>query len=144
MYDIPAAVTAVSQVIGTVLNRVLPREKMSEKDAADIQRAIESELLQADWQQIAGQLAINQAEAGHASIFVAGWRPFIGWVCGGALAYHYVFLPFLLYCVGIVDPQLAAALPKLDASELTPILTGMLGLGGLRTFEKIRGVARGR
>lgn len=87
------------------------------------------------------QMEVNKAEAGHRSIWVAGWRPFIGWVCGGALAYHFVLQPILVFVIaasGVVLPEL----PSFDMDSLMTVLLGMLGLGGLRTFEKSKGLAK--
>lgn len=87
------------------------------------------------------QVQVNQAEAQHRSIFVAGWRPFIGWVCGIALAYHFVLSPIILFGVaftGVVIP----ALPEFDMGSLMTVLMGMLGLGGLRSFEKAKGLTK--
>lgn len=85
------------------------------------------------------QTEINKAEAGHGSLFVAGWRPFIGWVCGAAFAYHFVLQPLLAFL--IANTGGSAALPDFDMEELTTVLMGMLGLGGMRTIEKIRKAA---
>ena len=87
------------------------------------------------------QVEVNKAEAQHRSIFVAGWRPFIGWVCGIALAYHFVFAPIILFATaffGVEVPEL----PSFDMETLTTILLGMLGLGGLRSFEKFKGLTK--
>lgn len=86
------------------------------------------------------QTEVNKTEAQHASLFVAGWRPFIGWVCGSALAYQFILrplLPWFSVMVGHPVPEM----PSLDDS-LMELVMAMLGLGGLRTFEKVRGVAR--
>ena len=88
-----------------------------------------------------GQLDVNKAEASHRSVWVAGWRPFIGWTCGAALAWHFVGAPFLMF----VAAYLGADLPKLptfDMNALMTVLLGMLGLGGLRTFEKTKGLSK--
>tara|TARA_R100000808_G_scaffold245_3_gene1428 strand:+ start:8603 stop:8992 length:390 start_codon:yes stop_codon:yes gene_type:complete len=86
------------------------------------------------------QIEVNKAEAAHKSIFVAGWRPFVGWVCGVALSYHFILAPLLQFgfAVGGIDQEL----PEFDFSQLSTVLMGMLGLGGLRTFEKMKGVSR--
>ena len=83
-----------------------------------------------------GQLEINKAEAQHKSLFVAGWRPFVGWTCGVALCYHFVLQPFLLFLVYSFGYQVD--LPVFDMSTLTTILLGLLGLGGMRSFEKVK------
>lgn len=86
------------------------------------------------------QIEVNKAEAASASLFKGGWRPFIGWVCGIAFAYHFVLQPilvFVLVAAGLAIPDL----PEFDMGTLMPVLMGMLGLGGLRTFEKVQGKA---
>ena len=88
-----------------------------------------------------GQLEINKAEAGHKSIFVAGWRPFIGWICGIALAYHFVVSPIILFIAGWAGAELPE-LPAFDMDSLMTVLLGMLGLGGLRTYEKTKGLTK--
>lgn len=85
--------------------------------------------------QITAQTEINKTEAANSNIFVSGWRPAIGWICGAALAYQYLIRPFLIGVFGYT------AMPSLD-ENLWELLMGMLGLGGLRTFEKIKGVAK--
>jgi hypothetical protein len=79
------------------------------------------------------QTKINEVEAQHRSMFVAGWRPFIGWVCGLAFAYHFVAFPI----VRTIYPEID--FPTLNTEPLFTVLMGMLGLGGLRTFEKLKG-----
>jgi hypothetical protein len=82
------------------------------------------------------QIEVNKIEAGSTSIFVSGWRPFTGWVCSVALCYHFVLQPFLMFIfVSIGKPM---ELPVFDMSTLTTVLLGMLGLGGMRSFEKIK------
>lgn len=82
------------------------------------------------------QNKVNSEEAKNASKFVSGWRPFVGWVCGFALFYNYIFMPFFAYVViwGFNAPPI----PTLDSGELMTLLFGMLGLGGLRTYEKTK------
>lgn len=85
-----------------------------------------------------GQLEVNKVEASHRNIFVAGWRPFIGWTCGIALFWHFVGLPITLFVVSWMAIDIPE-LPTFDMETLMTVLMGMLGLGGLRTFEKIKG-----
>ena len=82
------------------------------------------------------QLEVNKVEAGHTSLFVAGWRPFVGWTCGIALCYHFVLQPFLVFLLYSFDYQVD--LPQFNMTTLTTILMGMLGLGGLRSYEKVK------
>tara|TARA_Y100001937_G_scaffold127126_1_gene198359 strand:- start:1071 stop:1466 length:396 start_codon:yes stop_codon:yes gene_type:complete len=88
-----------------------------------------------------GQLEINKQEAAHRSLFVAGWRPFVGWTCGVALAYHFVIAPLVLFTAAVAGAQIPE-LPTFDMESLLTVLMGMLGLGGLRTFEKFKGVSK--
>jgi hypothetical protein len=90
------------------------------------------------------QAAVNQAEAENKSLFVAGWRPFVGWVCGCALAYALFVQPFLQFCIAVFHWQLdPAAIPKLNTAEAIELLIPMLGLGAMRTLEKVNGAAKG-
>jgi len=79
------------------------------------------------------QAEINKIEAQHRTIFVAGWRPFIGWVCGVALAYNFILRDLLVWFIG---PEQVP--PALQMEHLMTVLIGMLGLGGMRTFEKFK------
>lgn len=88
-----------------------------------------------------GQLEVNKVEAGHRSSFVAGWRPFVGWVCGVALAWHFVVAPLLTFVFAYLGADLPQ-LPAFDMDALMTVLLGMLGLGGLRTFEKAKGLSK--
>jgi hypothetical protein len=94
------------------------------------------------------QIGVNVQEAKHESVFVAGWRPFVGWVCGSSLAYTYILEPVARFGAAVYgDPQvmdLIHGLPQLDLSTMLPVLLGMLGLGGLRTYEKRKGVNKNR
>lgn len=87
------------------------------------------------------QIEVNKAEAASGSIFKGGWRPFIGWTCGVAFAYHFVLQPLLVFVVA-VSGATVPALPEFDMASLMTVLGGLLGLGGLRTFEKYKGVSK--
>lgn len=92
-----------------------------------------------------GQLEINKEEARHGSVFVAGWRPFIGWVGGIALAYQFLLYPLLIWFWTLAQaknwiPKDIAPPPVFDAGPLFAIVTGMLGIGGMRSYDKIKGV----
>ena len=88
-----------------------------------------------------GQIEINKAEAQHSSIFVSGWRPFIGWTCGIALCWHFVLAPVTLFVCAYLDVVIPE-LPSFDMGSLMTVLMGMLGLGGLRSFEKYKGLTK--
>lgn len=121
--------TAGIDLAGQVINRIWPDKTEQEK--------AEMALLVATVQ---GQLAVNAAEAGHPSIFVSGWRPAIGWICGGACAWNWIGLPIAQ--AALVFFGYGMTLDSADLTEMLPILIGMLGLGGLRTYERVQGVAR--
>lgn len=108
---------------------------------AEAKEQLEVQMLGAMTSLVQGQLAINQKEAEHGSIFVAGWRPFIGWTCGVALAWSFVLSPFVSWIAFMIGADLKG-IPVLDVGPLMTLVLGMLGLGGLRTYEKRLGVAR--
>jgi len=129
-------------IIGTVLEKVLPDPKAAaEAKLKMLELAQQGQLaaLDAEVKLAVGQLEINKEEAKSGSLFVSGWRPACGWVCALALAYQYLLRPLggvLAALVGVSLPPL----PPLDES-LWGLLFGLLGLGGLRSMEKIKGVA---
>ena len=88
-----------------------------------------------------GQLEVNKSEAQHRSIFVAGWRPFIGWTCGIALMAHFVLFPATDFVVAYMGYEIPP-MPAFDMDSLMTVLLGMLGLGGMRSFEKFKGVSK--
>lgn len=128
-------ITAVASVINTVLDRVLPDK--TAKDAAA--SSLISTEIQGQIAQVVAQIGVNAAEAANPSTFVAGWRPFIGWVCGTGLTYDFVVRPIANGVVGIW--HVAALFQPLDLSTLLPLMLGMLGLGAYRTVEKIGGAS---
>jgi len=86
------------------------------------------------------QIDVNKTEAAHKSLFVAGWRPCVGWICAFALAYHFILQPFAIFAISIAG--MSYNLPEFDINSLMTVLMGMLGLGGLRTYEKVKQVQR--
>lgn len=87
------------------------------------------------------QIEVNKTEAQSRNIFVAGWRPFVGWTCGIALAWHFVGLPVTLFMTSMFQVE-TPPLPEFEMESLMTVLLGMLGLGGLRTFEKTKGLTK--
>ena len=86
------------------------------------------------------QLDVNKVEAAHKSMFVAGWRPAVGWVCCLGLASNYLFIPMANFVLVISNS--GVTVPSLDLSGMMPVLMGMLGLGAMRSYEKTKGVSR--
>jgi hypothetical protein len=119
---------AVSDLASTVINKIWPDKTEQEKQQ-----------LAAAVMVVQGQLDINKAEASNPSVFVSGARPFIMWVCGVGCAWNWVGLPIAK--TGLALAGVTLAISPADLSEMMPLLLGMLGLGGLRTVEKLNGVA---
>lgn len=122
---------AIAAALG-ILTKFIPdpAQKM------EAETALRTALLAAD----APQAEVNKAEAQSARLFVAGWRPFIGWVCGAALAWQYVAAPLALWAAALLNYPIIPP-PRLD-DVLWQLMFAMLGMGGLRTYEKIAGVAK--
>ena len=91
-------------------------------------------------QQLA-QMAINKEEAASGSLFKGGWRPCIGWICGIAFGYHFVLQPVIIFIVVLIGMDIPE-LPSFDMGTLLTVLGGMLGIGGLRTYEKQKGLTK--
>lgn len=130
-------------MIGTIIKTFLPAiPKILDRVVPDLAKekraALEAEFkaLDADLKLKVAQLEVNAREADHPSLFVAGWRPMIGWVCAIAIGFHF-------FGVGtFIEHYTDAPVSVGDLSELWPVVMGMLGLGGLRTYEKRVGIAR--
>ena len=92
------------------------------------------------------QIAVNMQEAKSEHLFVSGWRPAVGWVCVAAFAYTFVLMPFTSFIAlaAGMDPALLDALPDLDIGSMMPVLLGMIGLGAMRSYEKISGTNKNR
>ena len=123
--------TAALTIGGQVIARIWP-------DPADQAKA-QLALLELAQRGELAQLEVNKVEAGSSSLFVAGWRPAIGWVCGAGCAWNWIGLPMASFIMAAIG-QTVAIYPA-DLGEMMPLLLGMLGIGTLRTVEKIKGVA---
>jgi len=129
-------VSALLDIGGKVIDRVWPDPVQAATAKLELIKLQQSGELAA----MAGQMEINKVEAASTSVFVSGWRPFIGWVCGAACAWNWIGLKIALFAAAYFEHSLNLA--PADLSEMTPVLMGMLGIGGLRTIEKLNGVAR--
>jgi len=118
-----------------VLDRVVPDQAAASKAKLEM----EARLLEAATAQASQQTEINKIEAQHQSLFVSGWRPYIGWVCGMAIAWAFLVAPMLSWLLPVMG--VVAVVPPLQTEFLLELVFAMLGLGGLRTFEKLKGVA---
>ena len=136
------ALAAFIPLLGTLFDRILPDpQAAADAKIKVMEMAQRGELAQldADLKMATGQIEVNRVEAAHQSLFVAGWRPAIGWVCGAAFAFKFVVGPSAVVLMAMAGHPIV--LPEFDFSEMSTILLGMLGLGGLRTVEKIKKVA---
>jgi hypothetical protein len=128
-------ITAILSIGSKVIDRLWPDPTQAAAAKLELFKLQQS----GELQQIMGQLEINKVEAGNASVFVSGWRPFIGWMCGAACAWNWIGISIAKTIAAFA--QYNINLSPADLSEMLPILMGMLGLGALRTVEKIQGVA---
>jgi hypothetical protein len=127
--------TAVFDFGGKLIDRMWPDPSQAATAKLELIKLQQS----GDLAQMTGQLEINKVEAANANIFVSGWRPAIGWVCALALLYQYLVRPLAVAVFAAVGHPLPT-MPGLD-ENLWQLMMAMLGMGGLRTFEKVQGVA---
>jgi hypothetical protein len=132
----PLLIGPVLEIGKSLLDRFGPEDKSerAKLDAEFMRMAAEGEL-----KQVIAQLEINAREAAHPSVFVAGWRPFFGWAGGAGFVYATILQPLLAWASSIHGWPTP---PALNLDLLWVVITGMLGIGGLRTFEKSKGVTR--
>ena len=132
------AVTGASKIATTVedtLFRLFP--SLDKGDALRAAQEIQEKIMDQQAAQNASQSEVNKVEAGSPSLFVAGWRPAVGWVCAAGFAWAFVIGPTIAMFVRIWKETYT--LPVLDTYSLTTLLLGMLGLGGMRMYEKVSG-----
>jgi hypothetical protein len=129
-------ITTLLPSIMDVAGRFLPEDK---EKRAEAEREIEAKLTESLAKIDLAQLEINKEDA-KGNWFQSGWRPFIGWSCGFALAYTYVMQPILTF--GLAQAGYLIDLPAVNLGEMMPVLMGMLGLGGLRSWERVKGVGK--
>jgi hypothetical protein len=131
---------SIVPALSQLLDKIIPDEQARERAKLELlrtERAQDLEELKLALSADQMQSNINQQEAQSPLLFVSGWRPFIGWVCGVAFAYHFVLQPLLAFILS--NAGKTVILPNFDMQELSTVLMGMLGLGGLRTIEKVKG-----
>lgn len=129
-------VTSALSLGESIIERIWPDEEKREQQKIELQKlakAGKEAELNARVSLMLAQMDVNKSEAKSVSVFVSGWRPFIGWVCGFGLAYNVIFAPILSAWINV---------HPVDSDYLYPVLLGMLGLGGYRTFEKSKGVSK--
>lgn len=119
-------------IIGNVLDRVLPGETEGERVK---KLELQNELVKSITETAEGNLKVNQVEAANTNLFVSGWRPFCGWICGGGFLYTVLIQPLGTFLCAIYG---LPPMPVLDPELFTSVMLGMLGLGGMRSYEKIK------
>lgn len=128
--------------VTSILDKVIPDPAQAAEaklKALELAQKGELAVLDADLKLALGQLEVNKVEAG-TDMFRGGWRPSVGWVCVFGLAYQFLLQPLLPWVVALFGATVPP-LPAIDNETLMVLLTGMLGLGGLRTFERVKGRA---
>ncbi len=131
-----AAFGAATALVTTLVDRIFPDKVAQAAERADFllkAATLDNQLAQA-------QIAVNQQEAASTNLFVSGWRPAVGWCCALAFVYHLILQPFLTYCMAIFGHTFP--LPVFDTAMLNTTLMGMLGLGAMRSYEKVQGVTK--
>jgi hypothetical protein len=127
-----ALVDSVVGVAGKVLDKFIEDKDLKAK----LQHEMDMQLHNANL----AQIDVNKAEAASGSTFKGGWRPFVGWVCGVAMLYHFLLQPIIVFTLSASG--ITFDLPQFDMGSLMTILMGLLGLGGLRSFEKHKGITK--
>jgi hypothetical protein len=122
--------------ISTLLDKVIPDKDLKEQLAHDIATMAERH----SHDIIKAQIEVNKTEAAHKSLFVSGWRPAVGWTCCLGLAGNFLIIPFSNFIMALAGSDIV--IPLIDVSTMMPVLMGMLGLGTMRTVEKINNVER--
>jgi roadblock/LC7 domain-containing protein len=136
MAPLLALVPALLPALGTLIDRLIPDKAEAEK----ARNQLEAQLVTAANAAAMAQVEVNKVEAAHSNVFVAGWRPSIGWVCAAGLAWAFVVAPVASWAMLVLG--IKAELPAIQFDHLFELVLAMLGIGGLRTFEKLRGVAQ--
>jgi len=134
---------AIAGVVGKIIDRAWPDPTQKAAALLELEKMKqggEFKQMDADLQAMQMQADVNKVEAGSADPFTSRWRPFVGWVCGTALAWHYIGRPlagWVLLLAGNATP-----IPAVDLGDLIVILLGLLGLGGLRSYDKLHRTSR--
>lgn len=128
--------TALIGPVAGLLDKFVEDKDTKNKLAHEIATLAEKQAHEANM----AQVDVNKTEAQHRSIWVAGWRPACGWICATALGWHFILQPIVLFAAAIFNVTLP--IPAFDMGSLMTVLMGMLGLGGLRSFEKSKGVTK--
>jgi hypothetical protein len=127
-----SAISALIGPVSSLLEKAIPDRDLREK--------LSHELAVLADKQMTAQIEVNKVEAAHKSLFVSGWRPAIGWICAMGMAGNFLVIPFANMALEL--SKTGVTIPMIALSEMMPILFGLLGLGTMRTVEKIKSVSR--
>lgn len=136
-------ITTLLPLLGNVLEKVIPNPAEREKAKAELSLRLleqETQLLKLFTENDKAQLEINKEEVKSGSLFVAGWRPYVGWVCGIGMTWAYVLKPIADWVLAVIGST--AEPPNVNVAELLNLLLALLGMGALRSYEKLKGAAR--
>ena len=122
--------------VASLLEKFIPDKDLRSKLSHEIATMAEKNA----HEQIKAQLEINKTEAQHNSLFVSGWRPAVGWTCCLGMAANFLIIPMTNFALALASSNIS--IPLIDLETMLPVLLGMLGLGGMRSFEKSKGVSR--
>jgi len=129
--------TSLIQPVSQILDKAIPDTDLKRKLSHEIATMSEKHA-----QELAlAQINVNATEAASGSLFKGGWRPFVGWVCGVAFCYHFILQPVIIFVVAIIGVDIPE-LPDFQMNTLLTVLGGLLGIGGLRTYEKQKGLTK--
>jgi len=140
----PLLVGGIFDLAGKVFDKLFPNPEEKAKAQLELfklQQEGAFKELEAELTLATGQMEINKAEAQSTDFFRGGWRPFIGWVCGFGLAYQFLFRPILTFVLMVAETKVQT-LPTLELDTLMTLLFGILGLGAMRTTEKLKGATK--
>ena len=130
-------ITSLIGPVTGILDKVIEDKDQKAKLAFELSTMADTHAQQA----LLAQLEINKAEAASGSLFKGGWRPAVGWICAIAFGYHFVLQPLIIFVVTIIGIDIPE-LPNFDMSTLLTTLGGLLGIGGLRSYEKTKGLTK--
>lgn len=139
----PLLLGGLFDLASKVFDKIFPDPKQAAEAKLkmfELQQQGELAVLQAETALATGQMEINKVEAASDSFFKSGWRPATGWICVFGLFYQFVFLPFATFLLALYEVR--AVMPAMDLNTLMTLLFGLLGLGGYRTIEKIKGATK--
>jgi len=139
----PLLLGGLFDLAGKVFDKIFPDPQQAAQAKLklfELQQAGELKVLEAETALATGQMEINKVEAASDSFFKSGWRPAVGWICVFGLFYQFVFLPFATFFLALYEVR--AVMPAMDLNTLMTLLFGLLGLGGYRTIEKLKGLTK--